>query len=225
MTTLRVRSRSTLLVAAALLLAGVVAGASALAMAPGPAGDAAPVTAGSEVEDPAPVPATPPTRTTSAAAAVAAMSLADQTAPPRHLQVPALGIDAPVGDLGLTDGGRLEVPTTADDVGWWSGGSEPGSPGPTVLAGHVDWQGRAGVFQRLGDLVAGDLVTVRDADGNEHNFRVDRIEQHPKDAFPTDAVYGPTDDPTLRLITCGGAFDATTGHYLDNVIVFATATD
>jgi hypothetical protein len=25
----------------------------------------------------------------------------------------------------------------------------------------------------------------------------------------------------LRLITCGGSFDRTTGHYRDNVIVYA----
>jgi hypothetical protein len=34
-------------------------------------------------------------------------------------------------------------------------------------------------------------------------------------------VYGNTPDPQLRLITCGGAFDSTTGHYLDNLIVYA----
>jgi hypothetical protein len=34
-------------------------------------------------------------------------------------------------------------------------------------------------------------------------------------------VYGPTTTPELRLITCGGPFDDATGHYLDNVVVFA----
>jgi hypothetical protein len=48
----------------------------------------------------------------------------------------------------------------------------------------------------------------RDADG-------------PKDAFPSEAVYGPTPDATLRLITCGGTFDQTTGHHRDNYIAFA----
>jgi hypothetical protein len=39
-----------------------------------------------------------------------------------------------------------------------------------------------------------------------------------KDRFPTDDVYY----PTLRLVTCGGEFDPTTGHYRSYVIVFAT---
>lgn len=228
--TTRTRSRSTLLAAAALLLAGVVAGGAALVAAWDEA-DAGPeaVTAATESSDTArsrdvrrP---SPPEPERVVAASPAAPAADADTAPPRHLRVPALDIDAPVGDLGLTDDGRLEVPTTAEDVGWWSGGSAPGSPGPTVLAGHVDWKGRAGVFQRLVDLAPGDVVTVRDADGTDHAFRVERVEQHPKDAFPTDAVYGPTDDPTLRLITCGGAFDDASGHYLDNVIVFARPLD
>jgi hypothetical protein len=51
---------------------------------------------------------------------------------------------------------------------------------------------------------------------------VERIEQYPKDRFPTDAVYYPTLTPALRLVTCGGEFDHSTGHYRSNIIVFAT---
>lgn len=46
-------------------------------------------------------------------------------------------------------------------------------------------------------------------------------EQHSNDAFPTKEVYGETRNPSLRLITCGGEFDHSSGHYVDNVIVFA----
>jgi len=31
-----------------------------------------------------------------------------------------------------------------------------------------------------------------------------------------------TGQPKLALVTCGGPFDATTGHYSDNLIVWAT---
>jgi len=54
-------------------------------------------------------------------------------------------------------------------------------------------------------------------------FSVDRIERHPRNQFPTDIVYGPTEDVALRLVTCGGTIDRSSGHYRDNVIVFATA--
>jgi hypothetical protein len=35
-------------------------------------------------------------------------------------------------------------------------------------------------------------------------------------------VYGPTPDAELRLITCSGTFDAATGRYLSNVIIYTT---
>jgi sortase family protein len=80
------------------------------------------------------------------------------------------------------------------------------------------------VFFRLRQLVPGDEIAVDRADGSTVVFAVERVERHPKDAFPTEAVYGPTPDARLRLVTCGGDFDRSTRHYVDNVVVFATHT-
>lgn len=52
-----------------------------------------------------------------------------------------------------------------------------------------------------------------------HERRVRPIEGTP---FPTELVYGNTDNAALRRITCGGPFDHPSGHYTDNVIVFAS---
>jgi hypothetical protein len=78
------------------------------------------------------------------------------------------------------------------------------------------------VFFRLRQLRRGDAVNIARADGSAVRSAVQRIEQCPKDRFPTDDVYYPTLAPALRLVTCGGEFDATAGHYRSNVIVFAT---
>ena len=67
-----------------------------------------------------------------------------------------------------------------------------------------------------------DAIDVIRADGSSVRFAVERTEQYDKQRFPTDAVYYPTLTPALRLVTCGGEFDATAGHYRSNVIVFAT---
>jgi Sortase domain len=91
-----------------------------------------------------------------------------------------------------------------------------------VILGHVDSKGGPAVFFRLPQLRRGDMVTIGRADGSSVRFVVQRTEQYPKDRFPTDAVYYPTLTPALRLVTCGGAFDATVGRYRSNVIVFAT---
>jgi hypothetical protein len=124
--------------------------------------------------------------------------------------------------LGLEPSGALEAPAGVTEAGWWADGPEPGEAGPAVVAGHVDSQAGPAVFFRLGELRPGDGVEVVGADGERVAFVVERLAQHPKADFPTEAVYGHTADPALRLITCGGAFDRSSGHYVDNVIVYAT---
>jgi sortase (surface protein transpeptidase) len=131
-------------------------------------------------------------------------------------------VRAPVIRLGLNDDRTLEVPKDYSETGWWSGGYAPGEPGPAVIAGHVDSKSGPAVFYELDELQLGDRVKVRRADGSVVTFAVERIERYPKDEFPTAAVYGRTPGPTLRLITCSGDFDESTGHYVDNTIVFAS---
>ena len=90
-----------------------------------------------------------------------------------------------------------------------------------MLAGHVDWGDERGAFYGLHVLRQGDRILVHRADGGVATFEVGRVETHPKDDFPSEAVYGRIDSAGLRLITCGGAVDEETGQYLDNVVVFA----
>jgi sortase (surface protein transpeptidase) len=91
-----------------------------------------------------------------------------------------------------------------------------------VILGHVDSKAGPAVFYRLRQLRRGDRVEVVRAGGSRITFVVDRIEQYDKRRFPTADVYYPTLRPMLRLVTCGGPFDQTSGHYTQNVIVFAT---
>jgi sortase (surface protein transpeptidase) len=97
--------------------------------------------------------------------------------------------------------------------------------GPAVILGHIDGNRQEGIFWRLHALKPGATVSIGRQDGTTVTFTVTKVAQVPKNAFPTTMVYGDTADPELRLITCGGAFDATTHNYLDNVIVYATVTN
>lgn len=146
----------------------------------------------------------------------------DDVAHPVQVEIPAIGVAAPVIDLGLNPDRTLEVPSDVDVAGWYTGRPPPGGVGPAIIAGHVDSRAGPAVFHRLRDLARGDAVLVRREDGSTARFVVDRVEQHPKDAFPTDAVYGDTDAPTLRLITRGGSFDRGRRSYDDNVVAFAS---
>lgn len=139
---------------------------------------------------------------------------------PERIGLPTIGVDAPVIDLGLQADGSLEVPADFGDVGWWSGGGQPGEVEPAVLAGHVDSKDGPAVFYRLEELKAGDPVTVTGADGAAVTYRVTRSERVPKDQFPSDAVYDTTDVPEVRLVTCDGDFNRATRHYEENLVVY-----
>ena len=154
-------------------------------------------------------------------AAAPPSSVVAPTSPPVRLQVPAIGVDSELMALGLEDDGSLEVPPDGFPAGWFTGARMPGGVGPAVMAGHVDWGGSPGVFYDLHSLVPGDEITVTRADGSAVAFAVASVEQFPKDAFPTAAVYGDLDHPGLRLITCGGSFDRAERSYEDNIVVFA----
>jgi sortase (surface protein transpeptidase) len=142
-------------------------------------------------------------------------------ATPERVSIPAIGVDAALEDLHRGSAGELDPPTGWDDAGWFSDGIVPGAVGPAVIAGHVDSPTSAAVFFRLDELVAGDEIHVAMSDGSTRTFTVDTTERASKSAFPTSDVYGTTPTPTLRLITCDGTFDTATGHYTDNLIVFA----
>lgn len=147
----------------------------------------------------------------------------DPVSDPTRLVIPAIGVDSPVRPLGRNPNGTAEVPATASYVGWYDLGPRPGQIGPAVLLGHVDSQSGPGVFYRLRSLLPGDIVSVQSG-GQVITFEVTHLMAYPKDAFPTAAVFGSTPDAELRLVTCTGTFDAQTGHYLDNLVVFATRT-
>ncbi len=141
---------------------------------------------------------------------------------PTSISIPAIAVDSALVKLGLNPDGSLAVPTDYAKAGWWAGGTVPGDPGPAVVVGHVDSVNGPAIFYRLRSLRPGDLVQVRRSDHVRVTFVVERVQQIAKDTFPTQEVYAELPYPALRLVTCGGAFDTTTGHYVDNVIVFAT---
>lgn len=128
--------------------------------------------------------------------------------------------------VGVDAARRIEVPPvhTPEQAAWYRHGPTPGEQGPAVVVGHVDGDGRRGVFADLADTAAGDRITVTRRDGSLAVFTVTGTVQVSKNWFPTRDVYGDTAGAELRLITCGGALDATGRSYEDNVIVYATLT-
>lgn len=153
---------------------------------------------------------------------VAAMDASE----PTRVRVPAHGIDAPVFPIALAEDGTLPAPSgeRADDAAWFEGSPTPGEDGPAVIEGHVTYSGDPSVFFDLGAVEPGDRIEVDRADGSTAVFEVHEITRVPKDEFPTWAVYGNTEGPELRMITCGGEVDED-GRHQDNVLVHAHLVD
>jgi hypothetical protein len=139
---------------------------------------------------------------------------------PTALQIPRIGVRSGFERLGVNPDQSIQVPRSYSEAGWFTSSVTPGQIGPLVVLGHVDSHDGPGVFYRLGDLRPGDVVTVRRADGRAVDYRITGVREYPKDDFPTIDVYANTPVPTVRLITCGGSFDAATGHYTSNVIAY-----
>jgi LPXTG-site transpeptidase (sortase) family protein len=144
---------------------------------------------------------------------------------PVALTIPLIGVQTNLIYLGLTSDGSLQVPSTAYVAGWYTGSPRPGAIGSAIIVGHVDSYRGTGIFFRLKTLRRGDKIYVRRADGTLVEFRVTSVQTYLKNHFPTEDVFGPVPDAELRLITCGGAFDFATKHYVSNIVVYAAEVD
>ncbi|MBO0596289.1 class F sortase [Nesterenkonia sp. E16_7] len=165
-----------------------------------------------------------PTPDETEAAQEESLEAAPEAAPPASFEIPAIDAGSELMHLGLREDNTLDVPPgdPGSPASWYTGSPTPGDPGPAVLLGHVDDSlGEPGVFADLPDLVEGDEITVDQENGETATFVVTKAEQYDQDTFPTLEVYGNTEDPELRLITCDG-YNQATGEYEDNYVVYAT---
>jgi sortase (surface protein transpeptidase) len=112
---------------------------------------------------------------------------------------------------------------SADLVGWWTGGRQPGDPtGAVVLAGHLDDdQGRLGALATIGSLRRNAPVIVRTMTGTVH-YHVVSLQTYSKTQLPH-SLFAAAGPPRLVLITCGGEYIPGQG-YADNLVVTALPT-
>jgi LPXTG-site transpeptidase (sortase) family protein len=165
--------------------------------------------------------AAPPTTTGATSPATVAMPVVVHSVPV-SLNIPAIGVSVSLSALGLNPTGTVQVPTDYQQPGWYDLGPSPGQLGSSVILGHVDNLQGPAIFFHLPTLKAGDDVVVTLTDGVVTTFAVKSVVSYLKTKFPAEEVYGTHGDDALQLVTCGGAFDTATGHYLSNVVVYST---
>ncbi len=156
---------------------------------------------------------------------------ASQPWQPAKLRIPRLHIDAPIINVGATATGAMDAPTSKalhspywNSVFWYDPGAAPGQAGNAVIAGHLDRVGGdPAIFWSLDSLRHGDSIFVLTRGGQELQFVVDRVVNYPANAPPQeaiDAVFGPTTEHHLNLITCSGVW--TGNGYDKRLVVFTT---
>jgi sortase (surface protein transpeptidase) len=142
---------------------------------------------------------------------------------PVRIEIPVLGVSAPVMPLGRNPDGSLQVPPLDNHnlAGWYDGSVTPGQRGSSIILGHVDSYTGISVFFYIKNLRPGNQIKIVRADGTTAVFAVDGVQKVSKATFPSQIIYGNVSYPGLRLITCGGPFDAAAGQYLDNIVVYS----
>jgi sortase (surface protein transpeptidase) len=145
---------------------------------------------------------------------------------PVQIAIPAIGVSAPVMRLGRNSDGTVEVPPLDNHnlAGWYDGSVTPGAQGSSIVLGHVDDYSGPSVFFNIKTLQRGDTIDIVRADNSTAVFAVDGVQKVVKAQFPTNDIYGNVPYPSLRLVTCGGPFDAASGQYEDNIVVYAHLT-
>jgi len=142
-----------------------------------------------------------------------------QLADPVSVAIPSLNIAAPTQHLELDAFKALNLAPldqTPSKTGWY----EVSPSAPVVVMGHVDYRGNA-VFGTLHTIKTGSTVVLTRSDGMRQTYVVYLLEQIKKKAFPTRAVYGPTAQLELRLVTCDGVFSRSERSYIDSFIAYA----
>jgi hypothetical protein len=183
--------------------------------------------AGGLAAGPPPLPAPVITAESASAPSVSAVPPTHYETLPRSLPyklvIKKISMWAMVEQLGMRQDTRIETPPydKADKAFWYRNSSTPGEPGPSVFLGHVDSKEKIAAFFYVSKIRPGNQIEIVRQDRSTAIFEVTSVEQFSKHNFPTVRVYGYTEEPTLRLVTCGGAYDKKTQSYLDNIIVFA----
>ena len=178
---------------------------------------------------PSPVPPTAtPTLTPRPTATVPPTPTSDPFAAagrPVRLEVPAIGVDAYVEEVGLTADRAMDVPQEWQNAGWYNRGYRPGEPGNSVIAGHLDTtSGGPAVFWDLAQLLPGDEIHVGYENGDRYTFIVQETGEfnYNAEGEVIDRIFGDSPTEDLNLITCQGTWDRSSRTYDKRLVVFSS---
>jgi sortase (surface protein transpeptidase) len=139
---------------------------------------------------------------------------------PVSIEIPSLNVNTSIEKVGRLANGEMGVPKGFDTVGWFEPGVQPGAPGNSVMAGHVDSKAGPAVFYKLDELQNGDEVIVRDKDGKTMIFEVTGKESYDRKNAPVDKIFDFAYTSKLNLITCTGTFNQDERTHEERLVVY-----
>lgn len=141
---------------------------------------------------------------------------------PRTITIKKIGLRAEIEQVGLTDSGSVETPSSEKVAGWYKFGSRPGEKGNAVIVGHRDSAVNPnGIFRRLGDLKSGDIIEVTDNGNITYKYKMVKKEIYGDSNAPMQEIFGQTEKKMLNLITCVGAWNVQEGNYEKRVVIYS----
>lgn len=139
---------------------------------------------------------------------------------PKKIIIPKIGVDNFIQQVGMNEKKEVAAPTNIYLAGWYNKSVRPGQKGLSVIDGHLDGYTKPGIFNKLGNLSAGDEYEIEFGSGEKKKFRVLKVEN-----ADTDKAVGILFSQNLRvksqlnLITCSGNYDKKQQAYDKRTVV------
>jgi sortase (surface protein transpeptidase) len=144
---------------------------------------------------------------------------------PERMVINAADVVNKVETLEIVDG-VMQAPTGPNVVSWYKETARLGESNNMVMAAHVNWWNvPEGVFFHLQNLEEGERVEITGQDGKTYVYEVEWVRQESNLAAPDPHVVGPTDVPSLTMITCGGEWDPTISEYNERTVARAVQVE
>lgn len=149
-----------------------------------------------------------------------------QVAPelPRYLKIPDIGVFARIKHTGRDAEGAVDAPKNIHDVSWYTESAKPGNAiGASLLLGHVQGWTAPGVFKNIDKLQPGARFTVEKGSGETITYEVTRGQEYTLAELNMAKILSAEEagEHDMKLMTCAGAFDASTESYQSRYVVYA----
>ena len=141
---------------------------------------------------------------------------------PKKIVINKIGVDNFIQQVGINEKKEVAAPTNIFLAGWYNKSARPGNKGLSIIDGHLDGYTKPGIFNRLGELKAGDEYSVELGNGKKINYKVLKTETVDT-SKAADVLFSQNlkVKNQLNLITCGGNYDKNKKLYDKRIIVSA----